>query len=68
MKPWNVVEMKKTAIYKLLLLTIFSKKIASRQSKQYVFTLLIVQNVVILHNVHPHNNQNTIDLIIILYN
>jgi len=53
MKPWNVIEMKKTTIYKLLLVKNSSKEIASKQSNQYVFTFLIVQNVVILHNVHP---------------
>jgi hypothetical protein len=47
MKPWNVVEMKKTTIYKLILFTIFSKEIASRQYNQYVFTLLIGQTMYI---------------------
>jgi hypothetical protein len=53
MKPWNVIEMKKNTIYKRLLITNSSKEIASRQSNQYIFTFVIVQNVVILNNVHP---------------
>jgi hypothetical protein len=55
MTSWNVIEMKKTIIYKLLLVIDSSKEIALRQSNQYmslVFIVFIVHNVIILHNVH----------------